>query len=537
MSRFAGTGTLLALALRRDRFLLPGWVLTFVLVVGFSGKAVETLYSSAAQVRATGLGWNASPALVALHGRIYDTSSLGAVALVKMTGLGTAMVALFAVLLLVRHTRADEEVGRAELAAAGVVGRYAALAAALLLTGSAVVAVGVLSAASLLLTALPSAGAVAFGLAWAGAGLAFAAIGAVAAQLATSARTARGLGAGAIGALYLVRAIGDTSPAHGHRWVSWLSPLGWAQQVRPYAGDRLWVVLLPLVFAVAVTGVAFALLRGRDLGAGLLADHAGPAAAEPGLRSTLALVWRLDRLALAGWSAGLVVLGVVVGSITSTIGAMLDNPDLADVITTLGGVSFLEDAYLSTALGLLAIAASSYGISAALRLQHEESSGRAEHLLAEPVGRLRWALAHLLPALGGTVVLMVLSGLGVGIAYAVVVGDATQVPRVLAAALARLPAIWVFTAVVVALYGLGSRLAPLGWLVLTALVVLAEFGPLMDLPDWTQRLTPFHYVPSLPGGSLAGESGWAGLAGLVVLAAALGAAGLVAFGRRDLSTG
>ena len=41
-----------------------------------------------------------------------------------------------AILLVVRHTRAEEETGRAELVGAGVVGRHAPLAAALITAGA-----------------------------------------------------------------------------------------------------------------------------------------------------------------------------------------------------------------------------------------------------------------------------------------------------------------------------------------------------------------------------------------------------------------
>ncbi len=530
MNAFAGTGTLTALALRRDRFLLPAWILTVVTVTGFSGAAVETLYRSPEELRATGLGWNASAALVAMHGRIYDLESIGAVALVKLTGLGTAMVALLAVLLVVRHTRADEEIGRTELAAAGVVGRYAALAAALLVTGATVVLIGIGSGLSLLLADLPVGGALAFAISWGGVGLVFTGVGAVAAQLSTGARAARGLGAGAIAAAYAVRAIGDTAPEDGARWFSWLSPIGWAQQVRPYAGDRLWVGLLSLAGTAALVLVAGALLRRRDLGAGLIADRPGPAQAAPSLATTASLVWRLDRLALAGWAAALMLFGAVVGSITTTIGAMLDNPDFTDLITALGGVSVLEDAYLSTALGIFALAVSAYGVSATLRMRHEEAQGRAEQVLAAPEGRTRWALAHLRPALLGTAALMTLAGAAVAAGYAWTVRDAGAVWPVLAAAWVRLPAVWVFVGVVMLLYGAASRWAPLAWVVLTGLVVITELGPVMDLPAWTMRLTPFHYVGSLPGGGA--DTG--GTVGLVLVTLALTAAGLVLFRRRDL---
>ena len=60
-----------------------------------------------------------------------------------------------------------------------------------------------------------------------------------------------------LGVAYLVRAFGDTRPVDGARWVSWLSPLGWGQQVRAFAGDRWWVLLILVAFALAATVVAF----------------------------------------------------------------------------------------------------------------------------------------------------------------------------------------------------------------------------------------------------------------------------------------
>ena len=45
---------------------------------------------------------------------------------------------------------------------------------------------------------------------------------------------------------YLVRAVGDVSgDAEMPSPLSWLSPIGWGQQVRPYAGDRFAVLLDP----------------------------------------------------------------------------------------------------------------------------------------------------------------------------------------------------------------------------------------------------------------------------------------------------
>jgi len=166
MSVFTGTWPLVRLALRRDRLMLPLWIAVFVLVAGSSAKATVGLYPTVASRVIVADNANKAPSLVALYGRIYDTSSLGAVAMWKMAGFGTALVAVLALVTVVRHTRAEEEQGRLELVGAAAVGRLAALTAALIVAVSASLALGLLTAAALLGAGLPAAGSLAFGLAW-----------------------------------------------------------------------------------------------------------------------------------------------------------------------------------------------------------------------------------------------------------------------------------------------------------------------------------------------------------------------------------
>ena len=529
MNRFAGTWTLTRLALRRDRFMLPAWVLTFVAVVAFTSAAAKDLYPTQTALERVGRSWNATTAFVAMHGRIYDVSSLGAGTLVKMTGLGTAMVGLLAILLVVRHTRADEEVGRTELAAGGVVGQYAALAAAGVVSVGTVVTLSAASGVALLLSGLPVAGSVAFALSWAATGTVFAGVGAVAAQVAVGARAARGLAAAALGALYAVRAVGDTAPEDGARWVAWLSPLGWGQQVRPFAGDRWWVLVLPLVATIVLAATALFLLRRRDLGAGILTDRPGPPRA-PRLTSPLALAWRVQRATFAAWLAGTVGMGLLLGSIAATVGDLLESTGMREYVELLGGVTYLEDAFLSAELTIAAVIVSAFGIGAAMRMRNDEAQGRAEALLATGVPRTRYAVAHLVVALAGVTLLLGAVGLSIGLTHAVATGDVAQVGRVAGAALARVPAAWVMTSSVMLVFGLSGRLTPLAWVLLVAFIVVGEFGPLMDLPSWTLDLSPFTHVPPLPGGDL----DLVPLVVLTTLSGVLVGVGLAAFRRRDL---
>src|SRR5690606_25038713 len=62
----------------------------------------------------------------------------------QMLGFMVIMVGIMSVLMVARHTRTEEETGRAELVRAAVVGRHAHLAAALLLTVAVNIALALL---------------------------------------------------------------------------------------------------------------------------------------------------------------------------------------------------------------------------------------------------------------------------------------------------------------------------------------------------------------------------------------------------------
>ena len=316
-SSLVGTGHLVRLALRRDRVMIPLWILAFVVIAAFSAAASIELYPTAASRITAAESINNTPSLVALYGLIYDVTSLGAVSMVKLGGTGSALIAVLAILLVVRHTRAEEEAGRLELVGAGVVGRYAPLAAALIVTIGTHLLLGLLTAAGLAAAGLPPAGSIAFGLAWTGLGAAFAVVAAITAQVFESARGATGAAVAVLGVTYLLRAVGDTATNGGLDWLRWLSPIGWAQQVRPYAGDRWWVLLLPAALVILGAGAALLLVSRRDAGSGLLPDRPGRASATRSLNGPTGLAWRLHRGAFFGWLAGFTLLGLVFGNIAS----------------------------------------------------------------------------------------------------------------------------------------------------------------------------------------------------------------------------
>lgn len=530
MKALTGTGALMRLALRRDRILLPVWLAVFVLMAVSAAAGTIGLYPTAGSWVGPAETWNHSQSLVALYGRIYDSTSVGSLAVVKPLGTMAAILAVFAIILVVRHTRTEEETGRLELLGATVVGRYAPLTAALLVAVGANVVLGVLAGLGMISTGLPTDGSFAFGAAWAGVGIAFAAIAAVVAQLTRSARTAIGIGAAVVGIVYVLRAVGDTVEVTGPSWLTWLSPIGWAQQFRPYAENRWWVLLVVVGFAAAAAAGAYALAARRDLGAGLVPDRAGPATGAPTLRSPLALAWRLQRGLLLGWAIGFTFAGLVFGNLASNVGDFFDSPQFRDVLAKLGGEQGFTDAYLAAMLGMVGIAASAYGIQAAMRLRAEENALHTEQLLATAVGRIRWAASHITIAILGTTLLMVAIGLGAGLAHGAQTGDTSQIGRVLGGALVQLPAAWVLTGIVVIAFGFAPRLVMAGWVALVGFLLLAEVGPLLELDHRVMDLSPYAHIPKLPGAEFTATP----MVTLTMLAALLTAAGLAGFRRRDI---
>jgi ABC-2 type transport system permease protein len=527
-SAFAGTLGMLRLYLRRDRVVLPLWVLLLSLPLAtvYVGS-IEKVYPDQAARAGFAASIMASPAQRALYGQIYN-DSLGATGIWK-AGMFHLLIAVAVVLTVIRHTRADEETGRAELIDSTAVGRYASLTAALLLSFGASVITGAVGAAGLLTTSVPPSGSLAFGAALACSGLVFTAVAAVAAQLSSSARFARGAAFAVLATAFTLRAVGDA----GSGTLSWLSPLGWSLQVRPYAGDRWWVLLLHLATTMLLTALAYRLLAGRDVGAGLIAERPGPATASPMLRGALGLAWRLDRGALLLWTVGLCLYGLLIGSVVHGIGDELGGGTAQDIVEHMGGTGALEQAFVAVAFCMLGMMAAAFAISLTLRPHQEEAGQRAETVLGGAVGRSRWLAGHLAIALIGSAVAMLIAGAAAGLTYGVAAHDiGGKLSMVVATAAVQLPAVWLSAAVTVALFGLAPRFSPVAWGVLVGFVALYLIGSLSGFPQWLLDLEPFAHIPRVTGGAFTPVP----LLWLLVIDAALIALGMAAFRRRDVQT-
>lgn len=528
-----GTGKLIRLILRRDRSLLPIWVIYTAIIPLLYVYSIKGLFPTAAGRAAYADTSAHNAGFVALYGRLYGDSVGELVA--WRAGFIPIAIALFSILTVIRHTRTEEDTGRRELIAATAVGRHAGLAAAVVTTVIANLVLGAILTVGMVASGQPAVGSVAFGVQFAAAGWVFTGVGAVAAQLTSGAGSARGIAITVLGVAYVLRVVGDISAIGTGTlaWLSWLSPIAWVQRIQPYGAENWWPALLAVVVAGALIAVGAELSTRRDLGAGLLPPRLGPATGSLG--SPLGLAWRLHRGLLAGWVGGFVALGVVMGYLADSVGDLVrDTPQMADVFRRIGGANGLIDSYLGSVMGLFGLIAAGYAIQATLRARAEETAGRVEPLLGTAVGRLRWIGSHLVFALLGPAVALACAGLAMGLAHGLNSGDVSgQLPRILAGTMVQLPAVWVLAALTVALFGLVPRWTVLGWAALVVCLLVGLVGPAVELNHWVLDVSPFVHLPKLPGGQVAVTP----LMWLLAVILVLGAVGLVGLRRRDMPTG
>jgi polyether ionophore transport system permease protein len=533
MTSLVGSGRLAKLAFRRDIVLLPVCVFGIAALLAITASDLRVLYPTAASRLAVATRAGENPALRFLLGRLNGTS-VGAFLAARWGVWGAAGAVLLTTFIVVRHTRADEEAGRLEMVGSAVVGRQAPLTAALLAAGTANVALALLTFLWLLVVRLPLAGSAALALSISGCGLVFAGVAAVGAQFAVTARGARGFAIAALGAAFVLRAVGDSGPA-GASWLSWVSPLGWVEFTRSFgsAGERWWVLALPLAASASLVAAAFALAAWRDQGAGLLPDRPGRPAASGLLRGPFGLAWRMQRLMLAAWLAAFVFGFAACGAGARGAGSILGGSAvLRHYLLRIGYQATVINAYLSALMLLAGLGAAAYAISAVLRLRTEETGNLADPVLAAATGRIRWGLSHISVAVGGAGLLLAAAGLSTGLSYGILTGSVrTQVPRLLGAALARLPATMVLPAVAVLLFGLLPwESIALAWTAMALVGAIAVFGPPLQWPAWMIDISPFTQTPKLPGAAVSAEP----LLWLCGIALALGTAGLVGLRRRDI---
>lgn len=495
------TGSLAKFMLRRDRIRIPLWLIGLTFFTFIVPLAFDQMYESQHERSALAETMN-NPAMIAMvgHGNL-DNYTTGAMTAHNMLLMTAVVVGLMNILLVIRHTRADEEDGRLELLRSLPVGRLANLNAALaVLIGTNILLALIIGFGlyALNIESMDLEGSLLYGAALGGAGLVFAGAAAVFAQLSENSRSATGYSIAVLLIAYLMRAVGDVS----NDALSLLSPLGWVTRTEAYSNNVWQPVLLLLIISIVLFILANYFNAIRDLGAGFIPAKPGKRNASPLLQNPLGLAFRLQRTGMIAWGIGMFVLGISYGSVMGDLESFFEgNEMLEQMLIGVEGYSLTEQ-FIPMLMLVMSILATVPPVMAMMKLISEEKKHRVEHLLARTVSRTKLIGSYVLLAVINGFVMISLAAIGLWSAADAVMEEGFSFSAIYGAALAYYPAMLVMIGGAVFLIGCLPKLTGVIWFYIAYSFIVLYLGGLFQFPEWVGKLSPFGYIPQLPIESL-----------------------------------
>ncbi|MBM4761848.1 ABC transporter permease [Bacillus sp. B15-48] len=519
--------------LRLDRIRIPLWLfgLTFFTII--VPIAFDELYGSDSAGETAGLAETmANPAMTAMVGPgNLDDYTIGAMTAHQMLLMTAVIVGLMAILLVARHTRADEEDGRLEMIRSFPVGRLSYLNATLLVITGTSVLLALINGFGLYALGIESMnleGSMLYGASLGATLLFFAGITAIFAQLSQSSRGTIGLSISFLLLAYLVRGMTDVS----NEALSWISPLGWVTKAEVYWNNNWWPILLLTIGSFLLFILANFFNAIRDLESGFFAARPGRKYASLFLQSPLALSLRLQRTGIIAWGIGMFVLGASYGSVLGDLEAFIsDNELYSQLLVQAEGVSITEQ-FLPMLIIVMTLIGVIPPIMAINKLRAEEKKGRLEHLLSRAVSRTELIGGYLLISVVNGFVMVLLGALGLWSAGNAVMDEGIRFGTIFSAMMAYYPAILVMIGVAVVLIGFVPRWTNIIWLYVFYSFIVIYFGGLFQFPDWVGKLSPFGHVAQAP----VEEVTLRPLFFLSIIAVALIASGMIGYKKRDLES-
>ncbi|PSL43295.1 ABC-2 type transport system permease protein [Salsuginibacillus halophilus] len=527
---FSGTFAIFCFILRRDRLRAPLWLFALTATSLAVALSFVDLYASAEERQAVAQTM-VNPATTALIGQGHglDDYTYGAMLAHQMLGMTALTAGVMSILLVIRHTRAQEEDGQLELLGALPVGRLAVPGAALLYVSGLNILIALFTGAGLTVLQLESITAGSsflYGAAIGTAGIFFAALTLFVSQAAESSRGALGLSVTGLVAFYGLRAVGDTV----NETFLYATPFGWLQEMQVYVEDHALYLFLPVAAAVIFAFSALQLHRRRDAGAGMLPARAGRRDGGRFLTSVFSLVFRLQRTSWMFWALGMILLGAVYGSVLSETETFFAEVEIIQVLIAAEGDTALIDQFLAMFMSVLAVAASIPTLLSLLRLKSEEKRGRLEALYTLPVPRLRVYGVYVATGMITSIIMLTAAAAGLWGAAAVTMEESFTFGAVFTAALVFVPALAVMLGLAALILGVSPALSPLIWVYLLYGYIVIYMGELFQFPDGMDYTTPYGYVPEYPAEDVAALP----LVGMVTAAVIFAALGAWLYRRRDL---
>ncbi len=506
------------------------FVYVFALYAYIQPRGYRSAYPTASQRQAFADSFETNRGLRLLFGLPHHLASVSGYTAWRVGGVLAIAAAGYGLVAAVRATRAEEDSGRLETVLAGPVSKRTVGTAALAAIGIGIALLWVAEFAGLVLGGLPAGGAAYLALATVSVIPVCAGIGVLAAQLAPDHRTASLLGGVLIAVLFLLRVLADS--LNGLGWLRWVTPLGWAEQLRPFAGAQPVVLLAPALATLLLLALAARLAATRDIGTGVLSSHDTADARTRLLHSTTAQAVREQQGVLIAWAMSVGVFLFILGTVAKSISPADISKSLDKDLAKLGsGAITSPTGYLAFIFIFVAVAVCAFVCGQVGAAGQEEAEGRLETLLALPVGRRRWLAGRLglaavaATALALTAGLLAWAGASTGSAH-------VSLPHLLEAGANTLPVTILFLGIATLAYATVPRIGQVISYGLLAVAFLWQIvGSLLAAPQWLLDVTPFAHVAAVPTEPFRAVAAIV----MVVIGAALMLAALVWFDERDLA--
>lgn len=499
-------------------------VYSYIQPVGY-----RTAYPALADRLAFAHAFGNNAAIRLFYGYPYDLRTVAGYSAWRVGGTLAIAAAVLGVLAAVRALRTEEDAGRMELMLAGAIRRQTAFAAAAAAIAAGAAVVWLAQFAGSAAAGLGIGGSAYLALATASVVAVFAGVGALCAQLAPTRRVALELGMAAVALFFLLRVIADTVGGAG--WLRWATPLGWAEQLRPFSSPEPLVLLLPLAATALLLAAAAGIGAGRDVGTGVLPARESVAPRLALLSSPGAQALRTELGSLIAWTGGVAGIALVFGIVSASISSAGISSAIRREMAKLGAGSIVTPTgYLAFVFIFFILAISLFACTQIGAARQEESGEQLETLLALPVSRLRWLGGRLALAAGAAAMLALVAGL-LSWAGAASAGVKISLAHALEASANCLPTALLFLGIGALAYAIAPRAsAGIAYALVTVAFLWYLAGALLSVPHWLVALTPFARIGLVPTQPF--RSGAALV--MLAIAAAAALAALWLFRRRDL---
>jgi ABC-2 type transport system permease protein len=510
------------LRLNRVRYLV--WIAVLLFLLAYVGVFYHAEFDTQAKLdEFAAIG--STPGMVAMVGQSNAMNTLGGAVWTKIWMTLAMTLAIGMVFQVTHGARADEENGRTELFRSRPLGIHSTLTSVVGVSLFLCFLTGIGSAIVCAALGLDPEGAgitgsIVFGLSVMGCGWLGVGVGALTNQLSSSGTVANSAGSVIIMACYTLRLIGDI----GNNALTWISPVGWAEKMAPWDENRGWLIIPLLALTAALLVIAFLIEAHRDYGSGVLKEKKGKSAATPLMRHPWGLTLRLYRGSIIGWMIGMVLAGLMFGSVVK---AMVD---LFSGVKLFSGVGNGIDALVGLLLSFIGLICLALPMQIFTGLRSDEAKGLTEAQLAGGVSRVGLVLERIAVAFCSAAVLLLLGGASFGASFGASVNDMSQFWRISLDALVYLPGIMMIIGIGALFFGFAPRATiPVLWALYAAMYFHVIISDALNLPDWVNNMLPFTGTPMLPYEKFSASVFWFAAAAVVFILL-----GIIGLRKRDV---